>query len=207
VPRRGFAAACLLLLHAALTGCDAGPARPAPMTVQAQAIRPAPSGSVAPPNGLDLLFAKMMVVHHAQAVSMSRTLIAKPGIPERAGNIAGFIEHDQQREIDEMNQWLRAWGQPPVDPADPLVEQLHGTGAGHGMLTGAQLAEIGQAAPKAATELYLRHMIEHHLGAITMARSALESGRNTYIRGLATHVVNEQSAENDAMRRLLDELG
>ena len=204
--RRRFTAASLLLLLAAVPGCNPEPDRSASMTARTQASRPAPSGSVAPPNGVDLLFAKMMVAHHAQAVSMSRTLLAKPGIPERVGNVAGYIEHDQQREIDEMNQWLRAWGQPPVDPADPLIEQLHGTGAGHGMLTGAQLAEISQAAPKAATELYLRHMIEHHLGAITMARSALETGRNTYIRGLATHVINEQSAENDAMRRLLTEL-
>nr|WP_158647563.1 DUF305 domain-containing protein [Actinoplanes sp. ATCC 53533] len=59
--------------------------------------------------------------------------------------------------------------------------------------------------PGPAAVLYLRHMIEHHLGAITMARSALDGGTNAYIRGLAGHIVNEQSAENEAMSRLLAE--
>jgi len=31
----------------------------------------------------------------------------------------------------------------------------------------------------------------------------LEDGENPYIRHLAAHVVNEQTAENDAMRALL----
>jgi uncharacterized protein (DUF305 family) len=46
-------------------------------------------------------------------------------------------------------------------------------------------------------------MITHHTGAITMSKSVLESGANVYVHGLATHVINEQSAENDAMRALL----
>lgn len=196
--------AALLLVAAAVAGCDAGPAGSAPMVVQVGPAGPAPA-AVAAPNGLDLLFAKMMVVHHAQAVSMSETVLAKPGLPERVRNIAGFIARDQRREIDEMNEWLRAWGRSPVDPADPAIRGLHGAGTGHGMLTEAQLAEIGRAAPGTAAVLFLRRMIEHHLGAVTMARSALDGGTNAFIRGLAAHIVNEQSAENEAMSRLLDE--
>jgi len=193
------------LVLATLTGCEGTSDRPAPTT--ALVVRPTTSDTATAPNGLDVLFAKMMVAHHAQAVTMSQTLLAKPGVPERAANIAGFIAHDQRREIDEMNAWLRAWGQPPVDPADPAVTRLHGPDAGHGILTATQLAEIGRAAPTTATRLYLQHMIEHHRGAITMARSALDGGTNAYIRGLAKHVINEQSAENDAMSRLLKEPG
>jgi len=190
-PRRFLA---VLVLVVGMVACDAdSPARPA------DAASPP---AVVAPNGLDLLFAKMMLGHHAQAVAMSKTLLAKPGVPERVANIAGFIAHDQQREIDEMSAWLRAWGQ---DPADPAIAQLHGPGSGHGMLTGAQLAEIADAAPAQAADRYLRHMIEHHRGAITMARSALDGGVNAYVRGLAKHVVNEQTAENDAMSRLLAE--
>lgn len=188
-------AAALLLALAAAAGCDS----PAPP-------EPPPSAGAAAPNGVDVLFAQMMVLHHAQAVSMSGTLLAKPDVPERAQHIARFIAQDQRTEIAEMNDWLRAWGRTPVDPADPATARLHGDGAGHGMLSEAQLAEIARAAPPAATGLYLRHMIEHHRGAITMARSALDTGANAYIRGLAKHIINEQSAENDAMGALLTEI-
>jgi uncharacterized protein (DUF305 family) len=157
---------------------------------------PVASVSVAPPSGLDVHYAQMMVAHHEQAVQMSRTLVAKGAVPERIRLIADFIIHDQQREIDQTNDWLTAWGQPPVGPADD--------GAAHGMLTAAQLGELDRADARAAPAVFLRLMIEHHWGAITMSRSLLDGpGSNAYIHSLAKHVINEQSAENDAMTALL----
>jgi len=71
-PRR-FAAA--LLVVAGIAACDAGPASPpsgsAPMVVRAGTAGPTSPAAAVAPNGLDLLFAKMMLGHHAQAVSMS----------------------------------------------------------------------------------------------------------------------------------------
>ena len=180
----------LVLLAAGLlvTGCSAGvqpPPAPPPVPV-------APPVSVAPPNGVDFVFAEQMVVHHAQAVSMSRTLLTRPGVPERVQDIARFIVQDQQGEADRMTAWLQAWNRPPAAAADH---------AGHGMLTDSQLAGFATAPDPA--RVYLTLMIEHHDGAIFMARSALETGDNAFIRGLAKHIVNEQTAENDSMRELL----
>ncbi|GAB1692407.1 DUF305 domain-containing protein [Krasilnikovia sp. M28-CT-15] len=183
------------------------------LTVGALALRhqqppqqPVADASVAPPSGIDVHFAVMMIVHHAQAIQMSRALVAKPGVPERLRLIAEYIVHDQQREIDETNAWLTAWGEQPVDATSPDRGRTHG-GAGaaaHGMLTEAQLRELDRAEGAKATTLFLRLMIEHHQGAITMSRSLLDGGgRNVYIHGLAKHVIREQSAENDAMRALL----
>lgn len=163
------------------------------------------TGSTPPvvaPNGVDLLFARMMIPHHAQAVRMSRDLLTKSGVSPRIVAIAEFIDRDQQREINEMNAWLESWDQPRVDPADPAAARLH-AGAGHGMLSDAQLAELTAAQGEAAGRLYLTRMIEHHLGAIAMAKGAVTAGRNAYVQNLAKHVVNEQGAENEAMRRLI----
>jgi uncharacterized protein (DUF305 family) len=165
--------------------------------------RPAPAAAVAPagvtaPTGVDVVYARMMVVHHAQAVELSRILLAETGVTERIRNIAEFIVQDQQREIDETNAWLAAWDLPAAGP-----DEHGGDPASHGMLTAAQLGRVEAAPPAEASRLFLRQMIAHHTGAITMSKSVLESGANVYVHGLAVHVVNEQSAENDAMRALL----
>ncbi|MFG1610647.1 DUF305 domain-containing protein [Actinoplanes sp. NPDC049265] len=162
------------------------------------AAPPAPVGQVvAPPTEADLAFAGMMIEHHEQAVRMSRALIAKPGQPERVTAIAQFIVHDQQREIDEMNAWLTAWDMPAG----------HHDHDGAGMLTDAQLRELDHATGPRAAPTFLRLMIEHHTGAITMARDLLDGGgRNVFTHRVAKHVVNEQTDENAAMTALLRQL-
>jgi uncharacterized protein (DUF305 family) len=152
------------------------------------------SASVTAPGLADVHYAQMMITHHEQAVRMSRALLAKGEVAERIRLIAEFIAHDQQREIDETNAWLTAWEKPLAGASD----------AGHGMLTEAQLTELDRAGARQAPALFLRLMIEHHQGAVTMSRSLLDGpGGNAYIHSLAKHVINEQSAEIDAMRKLL----
>lgn len=150
------------------------------------------SAPAAAPSDVDVHYAHMMVMHHQQAIRMSRTLIAMKDVPERIRLIAEFIVRDQQREVDATNAWLVAWGEQPVAPG-----QASGTAA-QGMLTDAQLNELASAAD------YLRLMIDHHRGAVTMSRSLLDAGEhNAYVRTLSKHVINEQSAEIDAMQALL----
>ncbi|GLZ05643.1 hypothetical protein Acsp03_31090 [Actinomadura sp. NBRC 104412] len=208
--RRGTGLAVAAAL--ALSGCAAEPPAegdPGGRTAAFAQPRSAPApptatASVAPPNSQDVTFAAMMIVHHGQAVWMSRTLLGKRDVPERAAAVAGFIRTDQQREIDEMNRWLAAWRKPVVRQDDPRAAKLHGDG--HGMLGKARLSALESATDgRHATRLYLRGMIEHHRGAITMARAVLRVGRNVYIRNLAKHIINEQSAEIEAMTRLLED--
>lgn len=162
----------------------------------------AAAGTATPPSGVDEHFARMMVVHHEQAVRMSRTLLAKGDVPERVRLIAEFIARDQQREIDLTNDWLTAWGRPPVTTGPPAGG---GLGQGHGMLTEVQLAELDRADAKAAPAVFLRLMIEHHRGAITMSHTLLDApAGNPYTRTMAKHVLTEQTAENEAMSALLE---
>ena len=93
-----------------------------------------------------------------------------------------------------MTAWLSAWG----------VAAEGGHAHGPGMLTEAQMRELDQAPAGRATPLFLRLMIEHHNGAIAMARALLAGDwRNAYTHGLAKHVINEQTDENKAMAALL----
>jgi uncharacterized protein (DUF305 family) len=184
-------AAAFVLLVAGVTVVLLRPGDPAPPRQRQVAAE-----SVAAPSGADVHYAQMMVAHHEQAIRMSRTLIAKGGVPERVRLIAEFIIQDQQLEIDQTNDWLAAWDEPPAQPT--------GDGAAHGMLSADQLSELDQADVRQAPAVFLRLMIEHHRGAITMSESLLDGpGSNAYIHTLARHVVNEQTAENSAMTALL----
>jgi uncharacterized protein (DUF305 family) len=144
------------------------------------------------PNAADTDYAQMMIAHHAQAVTMSQDLLARPGVPDRIADIARFIVADQKREIDQLTAWLVAW-------------HLDTTGGHeHGMLDAADLAQLDKAAPDQAVPLYLRLMIKHHRGAIDMSWGLLKGGgTNVFIHSVAKHVINEQTAENTAMNSLL----
>jgi len=154
--------------------------------------RPAAQAVPAAPGPADVDYAQMMIAHHAQAVRMSQDLLARPGVPERIADLARFIVADQQREIDQLTAWLTAWHRDTSG------------GHQHGMLDAADLTRLENAAPARAVSLYLGLMIKHHQGAIDMSWGLLNGGGgNVFIHSVAKHVINEQTAENSAMRGLL----
>lgn len=184
--RRHVAAALVLLATAALVVAFTRGHHALPQPeLAAQA-------AAAAPNPADTDYAQMMIAHHAQAVRMSKDLLARPGVPERVAGIARFIIADQQREIDQLTAWLVAW-------------HLDTTGGHeHGMLDAADLTRLDKAAPDQAVPLYLHLMIKHHQGAIDMSWGLLKGGgTNVFIHSVAKHVINEQTAENAAMNSLL----
>jgi uncharacterized protein (DUF305 family) len=187
---RHWAAAAVL----ALTAGTAAALAPPPHAEQQKQVTLA---GQAGPSAADVAFAQGMIAHHEQAVRMSNALLAKPDTPERLALIAGFIAKDQQREITEMTAWLTAWN-------EPGTAHEHGHTDDHGMLPESDLRRLDEAAFPQAGPLFLDQMIEHHRGAIAMSRTLLaDPGANPYLRGVAKHVINEQTAENDAMRALL----
>jgi uncharacterized protein (DUF305 family) len=188
--RRYLAVALVLLATvAAVVAVTRGPHRHRPPVAETQ---PAAETSVAAPTPADADYAQMMIAHHTQAVQMSKDLLARAGIPDRTRDIARFIIADQQREIDQLTAWLTAW-------------QLD-TGGGDemGMLSPTDLTQLHNAPSAEAGTLYLRGMIKHHQGAIAMSWALLNGdGKNVFIHSIAKHVINEQTAENNAMKALL----
>ncbi|MFD8642600.1 DUF305 domain-containing protein [Streptomyces zaomyceticus] len=196
----------------ALAACESGPDKGAPeagastgTTVVAPGKPGEPARRISPeeaarllpdesPNSADFTYAQMMIVHHRQALTM--TALA----PQRAGSakvkkVAERIAAAQQPEIGAMEGWLKNNG-------GPREQAGHDHHSMPGMATEAQLKELGNAKGKAFDELFLKLMITHHEGAVTMAAEVLGNGNNVLVEEMANDVITQQTAEIGRMRSL-----
>ena len=149
-------------------------------------------------NDADVMFAQKMIPHHDQAVAMSDMILAKSAIKPDVQALANQIKAAQQPEIDTMNAWLKAWGQ----------DFSPGTGSGHhdsggGMATTEEMYQLDQADGPTAQTMYLQMMIKHHQGAITMAKTEIDNGKNPAAIQMANNIVTTQQREIATMNTLL----
>jgi len=161
---------------------------------------PSAPAAVKPETGFnpqDAAFARNMIHHHRQALDMASIAADRKASPAVAG-LAAKIQATQQPEIDTMSGWLRAWGK------EVLAEGMsHGAGPNMpGMMTGEQMDELNGAEGADFDTLFLKMMIEHHQGAITMAKAEQAGGKNSDAKTLAEKVIAGQSAEITAMQIL-----
>nr|WP_232531537.1 DUF305 domain-containing protein [Microlunatus antarcticus] len=149
-------------------------------------------------NDADVAFASGMVPHHRQAVQMSDTLLAKPGIDGDVTALASRIKAEQAPEIEQMRGWLSAWG--------AGVETNDGGGMGgmdDGMMSAEEMNALGEADGRTAQTLYLQGMVRHHRGAVAMAQTEVAQGENADAKALAQSIITSQQAEIDQMNQLL----
>lgn len=71
-----------------------------------------------------------------------------------------------------------------------------------GMATAGQLEKLRAAKGTAFDQLFLKLMITHHQGAITMATDVLSEGNNVQVEEMAGDVVAQQTTEISRMRAL-----
>jgi uncharacterized protein (DUF305 family) len=76
-------------------------------------------------NQADVMFAQHMIPHHQQAIEMSDMILAKQGIDPRVVDLANQIKAAQGPEIEQMQDWLKEWGQPtmPMMPGPGMPGQ------------------------------------------------------------------------------------
>ncbi|MFV8163054.1 DUF305 domain-containing protein [Mycobacterium sp. 134] len=168
-------------------------------------------------NDADVMFAQHMIPHHQQAVEMSDVLLAKQGIDARVTDLATQIKGAQAPEIEQMQGWLKQWGNPAMPP---MPQQGHGN-MGHGdmggmgqgdmpamqgMVSETDMTALRSAQGAEAAKLYLTHMIAHHEGAITMAQDEIKDGRYPAAIEMARTIVKTQQQEIDTMRQILGSL-
>lgn len=185
------------LLRALLIALAVGPAA---VHAQAPAAAPRPRHTAA-----DARFVRDMIGHHGQALAMSALA---PARARRAAvrTLAERIEVSQRDEMALMRRWLTDRGEAAPDSAGAADE--HAEHAAHmpGMLTPAQLAELGRARGDAFDRLFLAGMIRHHEGALTMVAAlfaAPGAAQESELFRLASDVDADQRAEIARMRALL----
>lgn len=155
----------------------------------------------------DADFMTGMIGHHAQAVLMSGWA------PEQAGSesirtLAARITNAQRDEIGLMQRWLRERDRPV-----PQVDEdgrTHGHGSHMhmpGMLTSEQLARLEASRGPTFDSLYLKFMIPHHQGAVTMVHDLFAvdgAAQDDFVFKLASDIQVDQSSEIARMQRMLE---
>ena len=161
------------------------------------AATPTPEAEATGPHNLaDVDFATAMIPHHAQAIEMARIVLKRTDNPEIKA-LATRIEGAQAPEITMLAGWLTGWGAPVPDTS------AHGGMEMDGMMSESDLRELETTRQSKVDALFLNQMIEHHQGAIAMARDELASGSNPQAKELAQSIKKSQTAEVASMKALL----
>jgi uncharacterized protein (DUF305 family) len=149
-------------------------------------------------------FARDMTSHHAQAVEMG--LIAfQRGTDDEVRNIGGDIATAQQGEIGTMQTWLRSWGLDPTG-SEPRMAWMPGgaeqvkEGLMPGMATPEQMATFRAAQGRELDQLFLKLMIDHHLGGIHMIDAILDVTDEPDVERSARTMKNTQQTELTNLR-------
>ncbi|WP_327347658.1 DUF305 domain-containing protein [Streptomyces europaeiscabiei] len=148
------------------------------------------------PNSADFDYVRMMIVHHTQALEMTE-LAPDHAESTQVKRIAERISAAQKPEIEAMEGWLK------VHDGDKR-DTSHDHEAMPGMATGAQLRKLGTLDGEKFDQLFLKLMITHHEGAITMATDVKAQGNNILVEEMADDVIAQQATEISRMRDLTE---
>ena len=143
----------------------------------------------------EIMFAQGMIPHHQQAIDMSTSALARSSNAKVKALASGIIS-DQKKEINQMKYWLAAKKAP--------LKMGHDMGMG-GMLSESQVAELKKLRGPKFDTAFLKAMIEHHEGALTML-SMLSGSKNSEARALSKEIRAAQSVEISVMQKLLMEV-
>lgn len=159
------------------------------------------------PNSADFDYVQMMIEHHRQALVMT-DIAAEHAGSSKVERLAERIAASQGPEIKAMEGWLDQHGRPREDTGHsehsgrtgPSGHAGHGQAAMPGMATEKQLADLRAARGSAFDQLFLKLMITHHQGALSMATDVLSEGNNVLVEEMANDVVAQQTSEIGRMR-------
>lgn len=145
----------------------------------------------------DLQFLDSMIHHHNGAITMAKMVLGKTERPELK-TFAQKIIDDQIKEISEMKQLREQWyaGKP-----SSVNMEMSGMVGGMKMMNGEHMKEMDDMEPAHFDNHFLKMMIAHHEGAVTMSKEAQQKAEHPEIKKLAERIVKAQGPEIDQMKK------
>lgn len=143
-------------------------------------------------NDTDVMFAQMMIPHHEQAVEMAQLAATRAGSSEVKA-LASKIEGAQGPEITTMKGWLKDWNAP--SDGSSMGGMDHSAHDMEGMMSDSEMSDLESKSGDAFDQAFLSMMIEHHSGALGMAKSEIADGENPEAIALAKTIESTQQAE------------
>ena len=148
-------------------------------------------------NSADVMFAQMMIPHHEQAIVMADLAADRAGDP-RMRDLAAQIKAAQGPEIESMASWLEQWGAPRISGDEAMMS--HGSHGMQGMLSDEQIDALASTSGATFDAMFAEYMIEHHEGAVAMAKDVLAQGSNPEVAQLAEEIIVTQEAEIEQLQ-------
>ena len=207
------AAAVLTACSSAPSSAQTTPQPSMPEQGEAAAIAQARADSLRRPYvQADIDFMDGMIAHHAQAIVMAKWAPGH-GASAQMQTLCARIINPQRDEIHTMQAWLRDRNQAVPEP-DTLtgmgMMMMHG-GQQHamlmpGMLSADQMHELDQARGEQFDKLFLKFMIQHHQGAVSMVDDLFGSygaAQDQLTFKLANDINADQTTEIARMQKML----
>mgnify|MGYP000004542967 CR=1 FL=1 len=139
----------------------------------------------------EVMFAKMMIPHHQQAIEMSDMALTTSTNPQVRA-LAQQIRDAQAPEVEEMKMWF------PTTGMDAMMDDMPMSG----MLSDSELETLRASTGTTFDRLFLTGMIGHHEGALEMV-SLIKDSKNPEVKKLASNIVTSQTAEIALMKKYL----
>lgn len=139
-------------------------------------------------NQNDVMFMNMMIVHHDQAIEMSK-LAENRTDNKNILELSRNISEAQKSENQQMTEWMRSIGLEPGNH-HPMA----------GMASGEEMQQLRNSEGSEFNQLFAELMIEHHKGGIEMAKNFRETGRHSELKEMQGQMVETQQKEIGKMR-------
>lgn len=149
-------------------------------------------------NDADVTFAQMMVPHHQQALEMAELADGRAS-DAQLKDIVAKIEKAQEPEIRTLTGWLKSWKQPTA------MEHTM-PGMMPGMMSAKDMDELTAMKGAEFDKMFAEMMIDHHNGAISMAKDEQKNGKHADAMKMAGDIATGQSAEVKQLQGILDRL-